>query len=1412
MEPENEKPRRHQGLRKRAERKIQFETVPLHRMSDADVAALCHELRVHEVELEMQNEELRRAQVELEQSRSKYADLFDLAPLGYFVFDDKGCILEVNLTGASMLQKDRRDLLGKPFNLFVDGRDKDHFRQHRAMVFETGTMRQCEIRLLRPEVTEMVARLRSRPMTDPNDENKVIACRTSITNITALAHSQRRLRTSEQRFRTLAENAPDIITRMDRDLRIVYINRRITEATGVPTDQIIGRTPEELEMPEHVCAVWAREVRRIFDTGRTAQFEFDYPTNKGLRNFHASLTPERDDDGTISTVLWVARDVTEAKQAQQALAQREEQLRLTVEGGDLGTWYRDLRTDEIMWGERLYELLGRDPNGPPVTGETFFDYIHPDDLPRVRRHLEETLASGEEFVDEFRIVRDDGQQRWLASVGRIYRNAQGQPVRMSGVNYDITDRRNAELQLGRSEEKFHSLFRSMSEASVLFELIRDDAGEPVDCRVIEANPATETMTGLTPSEAVGRTMREIFPDADQFWFDVYGKVEATGEPVTFERRFEPLDRIYHTRVYRPSPGHVAIVFMDITTRKQTEEALRREHVLLNSVMQTTDVMLALLDPQFNFVWVNAAYARTCAEDPAELIGQNHFALYPDAENEAVFRRVRDTGEPVFLKDKPFTFPDRPQRGVTYWDWSLMPMHDEAQKVTGLVFSLRETTEFVRAAEALRSKEERLRVASESGRVGMWSADIASGQWEFDRQALRLFGLPEDAPVTIEQVRALTHPGDRTRLDRQSNKARSAAGEHEFEYRIVRPDGATRWMLLRGRTDLDEEGRPQRNMGVVMDITDRKQAEEAVENLARFPAENPSPVLRLGHDGEIRYANRPAAILLDQWQRAVGERAPEHWCRAVDTALRYGRTSAEEAQADGRTLALALAPVIDGGYVNIYGMDITERRQAEQALQEAHDRLEDRVEERTIELQQTVEVLQQEVAEKVKAQNHVARQKEVLQKIVDNIPVMLCFYDADGDVGLINEEFRRVLGHTLEDLQEDGVMELCYPDPKERQEAWEFMMRAEPGWRDFFVQNKEGRKVASSWANVRLSDCSYVGIGIDVRQRKRFENRIKESEERYRTLVELSPDGIGVERDGVIRFVNATVRRLLGAEKGAELVGREVLDFVHPDYRRRTGKQLEYLRRRRKPLRVAEAKVVRLDGTVLDVELSAIPIAYKNKPATQIVMRDITQRKEAEARLRDNAIQLQQQAELLDLAHDTILMQDMDGVITFWNQGAANTYGWTKEEAVGRNSHKLLNTRLPSRVMDITAALLRDGRWNGELTHTTRSGKTLIVSSRWALQRDEEGAPAGILEIDRDITQRKRAEQESFEARRFAESVIETIQEALVVLDADLRVLAANRAFYDTFEDAELGFMRFGLQISFERVEKPDQTTPARPSS
>ncbi len=151
--------------------------------------------------------------------------------------------------------------------------------------------------------------------------------------------------------------------------------------------------------------------------------------------------------------------------------------------------------------------------------------------------------------------------------------------------------------------------------------------------------------------------------------------------------------------------------------------------------------------------------------------------------------------------------------------------------------------------------------------------------------------------------------------------------------------------------------------------------------------------------------------------------------------------------------------------------------------------------------------------------------------------------------------------------------------------------------------------------------------------------------------------------------------------------------------------------------------------------------------------------------------LQKQAQLIDLAHDSIMVRDMSGTITFWNSGAEEMYGWTKEEALRQNVHTLLQTQFPDTREDIQAELLRSDRWEGVLGHRARNGQILIAETRWALQRDIDGQPVAVLQIDRDITHRVQVEQE----RNKLIEILEATPDLVYSASADGQLTYLNKA-------------------------------------
>ena len=208
-----------------------------------------------------------------------------------------------------------------------------------------------------------------------------------------------------------------------------------------------------------------------------------------------------------------------------------------------------------------------------------------------------------------------------------------------------------------------------------------------------------------------------------------------------------------------------------------------------------------------------------------------------------------------------------------------------------------------------------------------------------------------------------------------------------------------------------------------------------------------------------------------------------------------------------------------------------------------------------------------------------------------------------------------------------------------------------------------------------------------------------------------------------------------------------------------------------------------DGTEFPVDISLRPLLLDEELYAIGAIRDVTQQRRAERERAQQLEQIRLQTELINLARDAILVRDPISRVLFWNRGAEELYGWTAQEAQGRVAHTLLKTRFPVSRSEIDARLEHEGQWEGELMHTGRDGSSVIVESRQVLMRDEAGQASAILEINRDITQRRRLEQaeqavhvQTSARLAFLQQVLDALPSSVyLVYGSDARLLLANQA-------------------------------------
>ena len=305
--------------------------------------------------------------------------------------------------------------------------------------------------------------------------------------------------------------------------------------------------------------------------------------------------------------------------------------------------------------------------------------------------------------------------------------------------------------------------------------------------------------------------------------------------------------------------------------------------------------------------------------------------------------------------------------------------------------------------------------------------------------------------------------------------------------------------------------------------------------------------------------------------------------------------------------------------------------------------------------------------------------------------------------------------------------------------------------------------------------------FDITERKRAEVAAM----RLAAVVQSSHDAIAAKTlNGIITDWNQSAERIFGY-KPKEIVGKSVLTLIPKD---RQEEEQEILKKVRRGESLDHYETVRRrkDGKLIDVSLTISPIKGAKGEIVGVskIARDITKQKQTERRLAE-------QARLLDLTNDAIIVRDHRDRIVYWNRGAEEMYGFSAKETLGKITHELLQTTHPGNYRSIQKHLERDNHWSGELVHVRKDGKTVTVLSRWSLDRGGRGRPALILETNTDVTARKRAEQQQRILYRFAQQQNIASNAAEIydaVLDAIFPVLGCQRASILLFDKEKV--MRF----------------------
>jgi len=562
-----------------------------------------------------------------------------------------------------------------------------------------------------------------------------------------LIEARRALEAERQRYQALFEEAPDGYLVTDARGTILEANQAAAALLGVPLGALAGCDLCAFVGEEQAVSIQAM-LAHLQHAGQANTWELDIQPRHAAP-FPASVTVAgvADGEGQDGGLRWLIHDIRKRAAAEQALRESETRFRRLAETSTFGLLIGDEAGRIHYANGTILNLLGYAEQELLSGAVRWDDLILPEHIERHEQALAELQATGRCTPYEKAFVARDGHPvPVLVGASALEMTPQGEPLVAMFVT-DLRALKQSEAELAEERARLKAIFDSAPEGIV----VTDARG-----RVLMTNAAADRIYARPvpygedwPSHAV---MQLCYPDGELY--DPRDlpitRSALDGETLTGvemdivwpdgQRR----NLLCNTAPVRDEAGHVtgAVgVFQDITARKQEQEeraqlareiethaetlriqnealgttrlALTKERDVLQTIMENTQANLAYLDTEFRFVRVNSTYARQSGYKVEELIGRGHFDLFPHAENEAIFRQVRDTGEPVRFHARPFEFVNQPELGTTYWDWMLVPAKSETGKVEGLVLSLLDVTERERAGQSLREREAELEDLTET---------------------------------------------------------------------------------------------------------------------------------------------------------------------------------------------------------------------------------------------------------------------------------------------------------------------------------------------------------------------------------------------------------------------------------------------------------------------------------------------------------------------------------------------------------------------------------------------------------------------------------------------------------------------------------------------------------------------------
>jgi PAS domain S-box-containing protein len=638
-------------------------------------------------------------------------------------------------------------------------------------------------------------------------------------------------RESEKRFRLVADTAPVLIWMADTDKLCTYFNKPWLDFTGRSINQELGNGWAE--------GVHAEDLRKCMDTytqafARRVEFRMEYRLRRYDGEYRWIIdigVPRFDEQRSFVGYIGTCIDVTDSRRAEQALEKSEEKFAkafrqspviLTLTSTKDHRYIDVNETFERVTGWRRDEVIGRTP----------FDigfWVQPSKRLELTNQL---LSEGRLRNVETSFRMKDGSIRIGSSTAELI-ELNGEPC-MLGVGADITEQKHAEEALRKSEERF----RLAAQAGKMYAYEWDVATDRVmrSEEYVNVLGSSDEAKQLTRQQLVTR----VHPDDREKFVAAVADLTPDNSSVRISYRMLHPDGAViwvekNARAFFDGQGRMSRVIgmvTDITERRRAEEALRESEARLRLAAQAGKMYAYEWDGETDVTVRSEEYAKILGLTGVQSSETHHqFTSRIHPEDLTAFSSSIASLTPEHATIQTSYRMIRADGAVIWLEKSGRAFFDAQGRMSRMIGIVADITERKRAEEALRDSEERFRLAAQAGKMFAYEWDAATDVIVRSAESAQILGIDEKARVTGQQILATVHPDDRGELMAAVAALSVNKPNLQVRYRMVRPDGSVIWLERNSRAHFDEQGKMQKIVGMVVDVTERKRAEDALAGMS-----------------------------------------------------------------------------------------------------------------------------------------------------------------------------------------------------------------------------------------------------------------------------------------------------------------------------------------------------------------------------------------------------------------------------------------------------------------------------------------------------------------------------------------------------------------------------------------------------